>query len=251
MKHLNSILLIWLGCLVPVFGSNPSDLVERGNQAYIRGEFSYAAELYEKVLELGYTAPELHYNLGNAYYKHNDISRAILHYERGLRLRPSDEALKYNLNRARQRIVDRIDPMPEIFLERWTKMFFRAMPADGWARTGISLFLSGLAGMLGFFFSRRMFIKKLAFFLALGMLFLSSIAFISARRQFTESKKMEAILFVPRTTAKSAPGSESPDLFVIHEGSKMEITSELGVWVEIRLANGNVGWIKREALEFI
>jgi SH3-like domain-containing protein len=56
---------------------------------------------------------------------------------------------------------------------------------------------------------------------------------------------------VPRATAKSSPGEASPDLFVIHEGSKARISGELGEWYEVRLANGNVGWVKKSALEVI
>ena len=232
-------------------GNNPASLIEQGNQAYMNGEYSYAAELYERVLESGLTAPELHHNLGNAYYRQNEMARAILHYERGLRLRPSDEALRHNLNIARQRLTDRIDPVPMLFFERWTKGFLMRMPADGWARTGIALFVAGLAAMLGYFFFRRPAAKKRAFFLALALILSGILSFYSARVQYNASMRQEAILFVPRVTAKSAPGTDSPDLFVIHEGSKMEITDKLGDWVEIRLANGNVGWIRKDALEII
>jgi tetratricopeptide (TPR) repeat protein len=237
---------------LPCAATDAWQLVERGNQAYMNGEYPHAAELYEEVLFMGFTAPELYYNLGNAYFRMNQVAKAILNYERGLRLRPSDEALRHNLRLAQQRLTDRIEPVPVLFYEKWKQNLLGRQTADGWARTSIAFAMAFLLGMLLYFFSRTRIVRKWSFFLALGLLFCSTLSLLAASDQYNvQTNRKEGIVFVPRTTAKSAPRPDSPDLFVVHEGSKVEMTGMIGDWVEIRLANGNMGWIKKEGLEII
>ena len=40
-------------------------------------------------------------------------------------------------------------------------------------------------------------------------------------------------------------------LFHLHEGTKGCIQSEEGDWVELKLDNGNIGWLPKEAIERI
>ena len=50
---------------------------------------------------------------------------------------------------------------------------------------------------------------------------------------------------------KSSPDNESPDMFVIHEGTKIFILREVDHWSEIRLADGKQGWMETEDFEKI
>lgn len=50
---------------------------------------------------------------------------------------------------------------------------------------------------------------------------------------------------------KSSPDEKGTDVFVLHRGVKVEITDELSDWVKIRLADGKVGWMKKEMMEVI
>lgn len=230
----------------------PDDLIRQANEAYVNGQYSYAIELYESVLEQKVEAPELYYNLGNAYFKENLFGAAILNYERSLKLSPSDENTLFNLEVARARTVDRINPVPLIFYERWWKNFYSRFSVDGWSWLIILLLLALLAALGGFFFSRTRGMKKTAFGISLVFVLALLVCLSAARTQYSNThKRQDAIVMVPRATAKSSPGEASPDLFVIHEGSKARITGELGEWYEVRLANGNVGWVKKSALEVI
>jgi SH3-like domain-containing protein len=55
----------------------------------------------------------------------------------------------------------------------------------------------------------------------------------------------------PQVNGKSSPDSSGTDLFVLHEGTKVEIEDEVGEWLEIRLSDGNKGWIPANCLEII
>lgn len=50
---------------------------------------------------------------------------------------------------------------------------------------------------------------------------------------------------------KSSPDDNGTDLFRINEGLKVAVKDRSGDWIEIRLADGRVGWIKFSALEII
>lgn len=221
----------------------------KANQAYIRGEYSYASELYEEILSSGLHSADLYYNLGNAYFKQNMLANAILHYERAWLLKPFDDQIEYNLDLARSRTVDRIEQVPDIFYKRWWNRFILAQSVDGWAKTGLYMLLITLLSVLWYFFSPTSRMKKATFFASIFLTMVTLLSFFAAQRQYVKHyQKTDAIVFAPRVTVKSAPSGTSPDLFVIHEGTKVRITNELGDWAEIRLENGNVGWLERESV---
>ena len=61
-----------------------------------------------------------------------------------------------------------------------------------------------------------------------------------------------AIVVAPSVTAKSTPATSGTELFVVHEGLKVEIKDNtMKRWREIRLSDGNVGWIPSDAIELI
>ena len=50
---------------------------------------------------------------------------------------------------------------------------------------------------------------------------------------------------------KSAPVASGNGLFIIHAGATVNITDELGEWVQIRLDDGKEGWVILGDLEVI
>jgi SH3-like domain-containing protein len=50
---------------------------------------------------------------------------------------------------------------------------------------------------------------------------------------------------------KASPEQNSKDLFILHEGTKVEVLDEFGEWSEIRIADGNEGWIRSSSIEII
>ena len=57
-----------------------------------------------------------------------------------------------------------------------------------------------------------------------------------------------AIIVSPSVTIKSSPDDSGTELFQLHEGTKVEIIDQLGEWKEIRLSDGNFGWLRMEDL---
>jgi SH3-like domain-containing protein len=61
----------------------------------------------------------------------------------------------------------------------------------------------------------------------------------------------KAVIFNPLVNGKSSPDSSGTDLFVLHEGTKVSVGEKVGEWYEIRLSDGNKGWIPVNSLEII
>jgi uncharacterized protein YgiM (DUF1202 family) len=61
----------------------------------------------------------------------------------------------------------------------------------------------------------------------------------------------DAILLIPETEAKNGPGAGYSTVFEIHEGAKVRIQREKLEWVEIKLPNNVIGWVKTQNLERI
>ncbi|TVQ14223.1 MAG: tetratricopeptide repeat protein [Bacteroidetes bacterium] len=234
------------------YAATPNELLNEANEAYKRSEYSYAVELYEQILEEGLVSADLYYNLGNAYYKNNMIGPAILNYERALRLRPSDEDTAHNLALARSRIVDRLDQRPELFYDRWWRAAVSLQGSDGWAITSIILIIAFLGVTSVYLFSRTVILKKVSFYVMLLVFASGALSLIFAQKQYNRlTSEKEAIIMQTRVTAKSSPSAQSPDLFLMHEGTRVNIRNTLGDWKEISLPNGNIGWIRKESIEII
>jgi len=228
----------------------PQELSE-ADKAYTEGNYAEAVTLYEKEQEKGVSA-KLYYNLGNAYYKTDQIPLAILNYERALLLAPGDKDIRFNLEMAKSKLTDRIDPVGKIFFVQWLDDLQDMQSSDGWAKTGIVMFILLIVCLFLFFFGRFTVLRKAGFFI--GLLLIAGIIFsniFSSNQKNKLVKKEYAILFEPSVTVKSSPRPDGKELFVIHEGVKVRIRSSLNNWAEIELEDGKVGWIAERMLEKI
>ncbi|KPK85156.1 MAG: hypothetical protein AMS27_08135 [Bacteroides sp. SM23_62_1] len=249
MKRLTGIILL-LSLILPLIQAQDLyDLIVEGNDHYINGDFESAIEKYNAVLDSGYQAPELHYNLGNAYFKSHKITMALVEYERALLLEPYDEEIQHNLNLAHQYVVDNIEELPELLFKKWFKAFITILKVDQWACISMLTFVLSLGLLLIYLFIRRINLRKLSFWLALGFLVISITTFLFSYEQKRNVYNNNwAIIFSPSVTIKGSPDSGGTDLFQLHEGTKVEIIDQLGEWREIKLSDGNIGWLRNEDL---
>lgn len=238
-------------CLV-TFAFGQEKALKEAEVAYTKEDYSKAIEIYEGMLKSNGESAAVYYNLGNAYYKAGKIAPAILNYERCLLLDPGDSDARFNLQMARQKTVDKIEPVGDFFLLEWFDALENMGSADSWAKMGIACFLLFIGCLLLFFFSRWLRLKKIGFYV--GILFLLMVIFanIFAAHQKNEvMDRMHAIVFAPTVTVKSSPDVSGTDLFVLHEGTNVTVKSTLGEWSEIALEDGNVGWMPSKDIEKI
>ncbi len=222
-------------------------LVEQANQLYNAAEYKEAVSQYESVISSGFESASLYFNLGNAFFKLNEIPSAILFYEKAFKLDPTNEDIRFNLALANSRIIDKMEPLPEFFIKSWWKAARDIYSSNQWAKIGIFFFIAGLLSLLVFIVAPSVFARKLSFWSFLFLTSFMALSFIFSVSSYREySRQKSGIIFTPTVTVKSSPAETSVDLFVIHEGTKVQITDKVEGWSEVRLANGNVGWIRTD-----
>ena len=241
--------------LILCFGSvlfAQSSRVKQANDLYSKGNYSDAAKLYEKVLATEGVAPELYYNLGNAYYKLSETGKSILNYERAIRLAPTFEDAHVNLELAQLKVVDNIVQTPTFFLGRWIENLIKLLTSNQWIAVSFSVFITGLILAFLFIFAPSVFIRKMSFYVGATLLVISlcTLIFSDVRKDQMVNHR-EAIVMTGVVTVKSSPDKSGTDLFQVHEGTKVVVKSTLGKWTEIILGNGNIGWVEQDNIENI
>ena len=252
-------ILIFLISFVTVYAQNESDSAQvaaqtempqnaavqtfptktEADSAYIRNDFAASVEIYENILRNEGESSDIYYNLGNSYYKMNNIAKAVLNYERALLLNPGNSDIRFNLELARSKTVDKVTPPSEMFFVTWTQ--------------SLIMFILMILALSLFIFGKRVVLKKIGFISAIFFFLVTILANIFASEQKSELINHDnAIIMAPSVTVKSTPNQSGTDLFILHEGRKVIIKDNtMKEWKEIKLEDGNVGWVPTNVIEII
>lgn len=251
-----SMIFLMLSCLITLKAqeSTRNEIFKAGADKYAKGDFEGALAEWSAIYKTGYTSAELMYNMGNACFKLNDTPNSILYFERAALLDPTDEDINYNLNIARTLTVDKFETIPELFFVRWFNVLSLFMPSNSWAIISILSFVFCLACLAIYFLTSRYKIKVASFWVAILLLLTSILSLSSSiRNKNLLYDNRSAIIFSPQISGKSSPDDSGTDLFVLHEGTKVDVVDKEGVsgWIEIRLSDGNKGWVPASSVEII
>jgi tetratricopeptide (TPR) repeat protein len=250
MKRIVQILLFIFGICINTFAQTGA--LNQANDLYVKGEYADAAQVYEKILINEGVAPELYYNLGNAYFKTNEIGRSILNYERALRLSPMFDDASFNLELARLKVVDNIIQTPTFFLIRWIENLIKILTSNQWLYLSAIVFVMCLIFSFVFIFGNSRSIRKISFYVGSVFLGISLLSLVFSGVRLNQlNNQNEAIIMSGIITVKSSPDQSGTDLFQLHEGTKVSIKSTLGNWTEIKVGNGSIGWVEKRSIEKI
>ncbi|MGN0006768.1 MAG: tetratricopeptide repeat protein [Alistipes sp.] len=223
-----------------------------GNRAYMDGDFKKAAEHYQSILGYGLYSAKLYYNLGNVAFKLGNTGEAILYYNKALKLAPSDEDIRHNLAIAEAQTKDKITVMPEFFVKRWVREMRNSLSCTAWSIWSLAAFALVLACVALFMLAERLALRKTGFYGAIVsalLLVVTAWCGIAERRDMLQ--RTEAIVMASAISVKSSPDRSATDLFVLHEGTKVRIATELENWSEIVIADGKKGWVDAGCIEQI
>jgi tetratricopeptide (TPR) repeat protein len=252
---MNKTLIIFLLLFfVPVinFGFDSGVKFKEANNFYNIGNYKNAAQIYEELLNEGYREAVVYYNLGNSYFRLNKIPQAILNFERARILDPLDDGTVFNLKLANLKIVDKFEPVPKLFFIEWYENFIDYTNSNTWAFIFLVFFWFTFILLSGFaLFSAAETRKKLFRFTLLALIFSIGSIYFAFKTYNSENERLNAIIFNPSVYVKSAPDLGATDLFILHEGTKVRILDRVNNWIEIKIENGNVGWISKDALQII
>ena len=234
-------------------GARADSLWTAGVNAYADGDWAAAARAWTDLRALGVESPQLYTNLGDALFKQDDLAHAILNYERALKLDPSYADARFNLAFAQELVQDKIEAVPEFFLEGWGRKLCWLLPSDAWAVLFLVLLAVTAGCVLLFLLGRSVAARRGGFIAGIVALVLSLLCLDFAFWQRTDYRKADnAIVTRAVTTVQSSPGSDSAkDLFVLHEGTRVKLLDAVGSWRNIELADGRQGWLPEGDLEVI
>ena len=225
---------------------------ENADEEYLKGNYQQAITDYEALLKQG-VSPQIYFNLGNAYFRTDNITRAILNYERAHMLSPGDEDIQFNLQFARSKTIDKIVPESEMFFFGWYKSMVLLTSVDRWAYLAVVSISLVLVLLLLYLFADSIVLRKIGFFGAVIFLviFLLSNLFAYQQKRMLENRS-GAIIISSSVNIKKSPADNSETSFVLHEGTKVDITdSSIKGWSEIHVADGREGWVTSDKIENI
>lgn len=253
MKKLTVLLLFAISVVSShaIDESTARELFDQANSAYEQEKYDTAFALYDSIAA-EFSSFELYFNAGNAAYRSDKLGQSILYYERAKRIDPSNDDLKLNLTLADERVKDRIQELPSLGVEDLWSLLTASNRLTLWSLVAIIANLVGLGLLVLWLWSRSKGLRRLAFWSGLVLVFIGFLGYGMSRATQSRIKaSTEAVILAPKVEVKNSPSSNDSNAFVLHEGTRVKILQETTDWFEIRIANGNVGWLPRSSAEVI
>ncbi len=254
--------LFWISLsLILCISSSPAlattgevdSIFSQANTFYQSKQYDQSIRLYNLLIqEHQLRSGDLFYNLGSAHLKKKDVANASLYLEKALKINPHNGDYQTNLELAKDLQLDDFGVIPDFFVNRWAHNISNLLSSTRWALLSILLFLITSGLVISWLFYKSYRIKKLLFYGAVIILFLSLLGVIFGTiRQKLELNNPYAIVMIEEDYIKMAPDDGSKEVVAIHAGLKVKVIDSLGSWSKIELSNKEVGWIPTNSIESI
>jgi tetratricopeptide (TPR) repeat protein len=232
------------------FGQSADKLFKDANTFYAQKDYIKAKDTYLQVVKKGLVSYELYYNLGNTFFKLDSVASSIYYYEKA-KLISTDEELLKNIRLANLKTIDKIEPAPKFFISNWTTRLVSSYSTNVWAIWAIMAMLVSMFLFFVYIKSKKIALKKIAFFTAC-ILFIKSVIllFISFSSE-KHNNNLKAVVFENSVEIKSEPNNNSTTLFVIHEGAVAKVLDNVENWRKIKLENNHTGWINEKSIKLL
>lgn len=151
-------------------------------------------------------------------------------------------------------MVDRIEEMPEIALAPLWRELTSAHRLAAWTVSSLIMWLLTFV-MLYFRMTSRDLAMRRGLAIAAPVMGITAVflGFMGRQTDLMSKSNDGAVIMETRIEVLSSPtkSSEASKLFVLHEGTVVQILRTEGLWHQVRLANGNTGWVEEDSLESI
>ncbi|HUU96220.1 MAG TPA: hypothetical protein VM487_10805 [Phycisphaerae bacterium] len=220
----------------------------RDNPTQAEQLYRQAAAAFERLVTDGLRSPALEYNLGNTRFRLGDLGRAVLHYRRAQRLDPGYAKLAGNLKYARDRVEPTINPGGEQRLLR--RLLFWHYDTSVRLRFWFTV-IASVAGWLGLAIWLRRRWQALAALSALAIVLGLANAASVGWQLHDETRRPPAVVVQGEQVLRLGrgegydPAMKQP----LGPGVELRVLQQRGDWVEVRLADGQTGWLPAEAIE--
>ena len=244
-----SLLLLVISISSKLFAQDTAALFEQGNAAYNGGNYSLAVEKYEAILAQKQHSAALYFNLGNTHYRLGNVAESVYYFEQAKKMQPLDKAIKNNAEFANNMTLDAIEVLPQTQLDVLLQSILISFSLNQWAKIVLGLAWLTLVFFVLYRFSQQMHFKRIFFILGCVVLFITLISLVLTQTKQKEGKQTKAVVFDQEIEIWAEPNKRADILFLLHEGTTLEVVSELEGWSKIKLANGSEGWIENTAIK--
>jgi tetratricopeptide (TPR) repeat protein len=228
----------------------PDVLFEKGNEFYNNGEFELAIKQYNKILENGIHSPELYFNLGNCFYRLNKVAESNFNYEKALLLSPNEQYILNNISFAKNMGLDNIEELPLTQFQKNIDYIISLFSIKIWSFILIVLMSLFFISALIYLFSYNPVYKRIYFSLSIIILIISLLIFSIIWTELKKSNEIKSgIVFSKELSVFSEPNKRNEELFILHEGTKVQLTDKLKGWEKIKLINGAEGWVNENQIK--
>jgi tetratricopeptide (TPR) repeat protein len=247
MKRLFHCVLLLMLLTSFAFAVDNEEIWKQAGEHYDAGQYMQAIEDYHKLLERGFSNPQVYYNLGTAYFTAGELGHAIWSFRRALRIDPGFDQANANLEYARAFNADQVSIEKRGFiLDIWDFI-------SGLLSTNGYLAMLALAWWVGSALAIYMLVRPgspswLYYLLIVPLVIIIFSSTSAARRHNEDSLTKWGVISKESVDIREGPGAEFNRLEVGHEGLEFRILSDRENSYLIELGNGLVGWVDKEAV---
>ena len=227
-------------------------LYAQANKLYEQEKFSEAISIYENIIDNGYESWEIYYNLGNSYYKDRQLGKAILNYERANALNSENEDIIFNLELANLMVADKINTPPDFLFFKIFSNIKNLFSLNVLTYIVIISYLLFSLLLIFYILNKKRIVQKLSIVILVPIIIIL-VAFTSILgvRIYEHNTLNFGIIIAEKINVMGSPGENGTEIFSLHEGVKVQVQKHNHNWLQIRLIDGKVGWIKKDILEII
>ncbi len=235
MKIWLSILLA-LVCAGKILAADVAADFSAANKLYAEGNFSDAANAYEKIIQSGAQSPALWFNAGSAEFKAGHLGKAIAAYRQAELLAPRDAELRANLAFVRNQVQG-----ATVRESSWQNWVGSLTLNEGTVLTAALFWLT-----LAIFAVRQIrpaLVQKLqgvTRILVVLTIFSATVLGLQAANHFNASV---AVVTVDDATARSGPFDDAQTVFTARDGAELKILDRHDDWVQVANSAGKIGWL--------
>ncbi len=231
------------------FGAVEKDSLKQdfsnATEAYTKGDYAAAKDLYEKVLAGGIESGNLYFNLGNSYYKLGNYGKARLNYEKAFQFIPRDSDLQYNyqflMSFIREKRYDKENLLKRLFTDFIRDFSFGELELFLFALGTLFFIISALSLHLHWPS------KANRFLIVIWCLFLIGAG---GGIKIKLDEKNYAIV-IKNTKAMFEPKKDSTTHFQLNEGLRVKVIKKENDWIKVKRADGKLGWVYQGDMESI
>ena len=218
-------------------------LFAQANNAYLKGRYRQAANLYLQVAHQAGISADLLGSLADSYAAAGQIGQAVLNYERALRLAPRNAVLRADLQQLRKETG--------LFQEQtWPERIAGLLGADQWLLlSGAAFVLLSLTMLAVGVLGRKRFPQAGR----LSFLFLTGVLLTLPPALFRYQSWQDGVIISSKAELLISPFAGAESVSHLKEGSIIRpLNKEHGSYALVRAADGrHQGWLEKSRFQQI